>query len=237
MSTPALDDAPALKPSRAARAESRLRQRYGVLLGALVVTFMVAGIAPGGRWQEVIVTGLAATTLVLALRAGEVDVRLVRAASVAGIAAVASVAVLAAIGESNATVARVTGACLVLLAPPAIVVGVVRALREHHGVTVQAVLGVLCVYLLIGMFYASLYGAIDRLGGPALFGHGIAATTSNCLYFSFATLTTVGYGDITAATNLGHTLAVGEALVGQIYLVTVVAVLVANLGRGGRVGA
>src|SRR4051812_8056585 len=109
MSTPALDDAPALKPSRAARAESRLRQRYGVLLGALVVTFMVAGIAPAGRWQQVVVTGLAATTLVLALRAGEVDVRLVRAASVVGTVAVVWVTVLAAIGQPNANVARVAG--------------------------------------------------------------------------------------------------------------------------------
>ena len=51
------------------------------------------------------------------------------------------------------------------------------------------------------------------------------------LYFSFTTLTTVGYGDYTAASNLGHTLAMAEALIGQIYLVTVVAVIVSNLGR------
>jgi Ion channel len=44
------------------------------------------------------------------------------------------------------------------------------------------------------------------------------------------TLTTVGYGDVTARSNLGHTIAVTEALIGQIYLVTVVALLVANLG-------
>jgi hypothetical protein len=93
------------------------------------------------------------------------------------------------------------------------------------------VLGVLCIYLLMGMFCASLFGAIDRLGGQPFFAGGIAATTSNCLYFSFTTLTTVGYGDLTARTGLGHTLAVSEALVGQIYLVTVVALLVANLGR------
>jgi hypothetical protein len=54
------------------------------------------------------------------------------------------------------------------------------------------------------------------------------------LYYSFTTLTTVGYGDFTARTNLGHTLSVSEALTGQIYLVTIVSLVVANLGRRRR---
>jgi len=58
-----------------------------------------------------------------------------------------------------------------------------------------------------------------------------STTVAHCLYFSFTTLTTVGYGDLTAASNLGHTLSVTEALSGQIYLVTVVSVIVGNLGR------
>ena len=55
------------------------------------------------------------------------------------------------------------------------------------------------------------------------------------LYFSYATLCTVGYGDYTAASDLGHTLAVSEALLGQLYLVTVVALLVGRVRpcRGG----
>jgi len=51
------------------------------------------------------------------------------------------------------------------------------------------------------------------------------------LYYSFVTLTTVGYGDVTAATNLGRMLSVIEALVGQLYLVIVVALIVSNIGR------
>ena len=94
-------------------------------------------------------------------------------------------------------------------------------------------MGVLCIYLLIGMLCAFLYGAIDRLGGNPFFAQNVAATGSRCLYFSFTTLTTVGYGDLTARTNLGHTLAVTEALVGQIYLVTVVALLVVGPGAAG----
>jgi hypothetical protein len=211
--------------------EIALRQRYGLLLLCLIVLFLVSGIAPTGPWQEVVLTVLAATTLVLALRAGEVSRRLDQAATVLGTSLVIVVTVLAAAGESNVGVARISGFLLVAIAPPAIVVGVVRGLREAGSATVRAVMGVLCIYLLLGMLASFLYGAIDRLGSEPFFTNGAPATTSNCLYFSFTTLTTVGYGDLTADSNLGHTIAVSEALLGQIYLVTVVALLVSNLGR------
>ena len=57
-------------------------------------------------------------------------------------------------------------------------------------------------------------------------------STADFLYFSYVTLTTVGYGDLTAAGGFGRAVAVLEALLGQVYLVTVVALLVSNLGRG-----
>jgi hypothetical protein len=95
-------------------------------------------------------------------------------------------------------------------------------------------MGVLALYMLLGVLFAFVYGAIDRLGGDPFFANGDTTTTSRCLYFSFTTLTTVGYGDFVARSNLGHTLAVFEALIGQIYLVTVVSVLVSNLGRPAR---
>ena len=211
------------------RHERVLYQRYGLLLVALVALFLVQGIAPGGRWQEVLITALSAATLVLALRAGEVTWRIARLAAVAGAILVAAVTVLAVDGTADAGAARIASGLLVAFAPPAIAVGVIHGLRAR-GVTVQAVLGVLSFYLMIGMFCAFAYGAIDSLGGAPVFAEDVTATTANCLYFSFATLTTVGYGDLTTRTDLGHTLAVTEALVGQIYLVTVVALLVSNLG-------
>jgi hypothetical protein len=150
--------------------------------------------------------------------------------------AIAALIVIASLGVS-ATVsvetvpARIANLLLVTLAPPAIVIGVVRSLRARNKVTVPAVFGVLCLYLLVGMFFAFLYGAIGRNG--EFFAAGQSVSVANCLYFSFTTLTTVGYGDFTAASNLGHTLSVTEALIGQIYLVTVVAVIVSNLAFGG----
>lgn len=208
-----------------------LRQRYGLLLACLFVLFLVLGIAPSGPWQDSLITALAAATLIFALRAGDVTPRVTAVVTVLATGVAIAVAVLAAAGAETAAAARVSAGALVCIAPPAIAVGVVRGLRERGGATVQAIMGVLCIYLLMGMFYAFLYGSIDRLGGAPFFNGGASASASDCLYFSFTTLTTVGYGDLTARTDLGHTLAVTESLFGQIYLVTVVAVLVSGLAR------
>jgi len=111
---------------------------------------------------------------------------------------------------------------------------VVRNLRASGEVRIESVMGVLSLYILLGMLFAFVYGAIDKLGGDPFFASEASATVSNCLYYSFTTLATVGYGDFTARSDLGHTLSVTEALVGQIYLVTVVSLIVSNLGRRGR---
>lgn len=107
---------------------------------------------------------------------------------------------------------------MLALAPPAVVVGVYRDMRETGEVTVPVVAGVLCLYLLAGLFFAFVYVAVQNLGGAPFFAGGDAAVSSRAVYFSFVTITTVGYGDFTARTNLVHTLSVTEALIGQIYL-------------------
>ena len=73
--------------------------------------------------------------------------------------------------------------------------------------------------------------AIGVIQGGPFFGSNGDGTMAQDLFFSFTTLTTTGYGDITAATRIGRTTAMVEAMVGQLYLVTVLAILVSNLGR------
>jgi Ion channel len=91
--------------------------------------------------------------------------------------------------------------------------------------------GVLCVYLLLGTVFAFLYGLAAEVDDGGFFATGAPENQADFLYFSFSTLTTTGYGDLTAATGLGRSLSITEALLGQIYLVTVVALIVGNLGR------
>lgn len=206
------------------------RERFGLLLLALVAAFFVEGVANPGPWGQMIVTALLGTTLVLAIWVAETRPWVMRAAVVVALAMIAFSAIEAASGQVDSAATRLGNALLVILAPPAIIVGVVRSLRARNQVTVPAVFGVLCLYILLGMFFAFIYGAIARLSG-SFFAQPEPATVARCLYFSFTTLTTVGYGDLTAASNLGHTLSMTEALTGQIYLVTVVSLIVGNLGR------
>lgn len=221
----------ALPPGGNANAD--LLQTYVSLLILVLLTFGVAGLAEPGRWEQVILTVVMGAALVITLRAAAARPVARRSAAALAIACGALSFGEALAGSTDQRAARVAACLLVVLAPPALLVGVVRRIRSTRSVTVEAVIGVLCVYMLMGLFYTFLYGAIDRLSATDFFAHGAEASTAHCLYFSFTTLTTVGYGDLTAAGNLGHTLAVSEALLGQVYLVTIVSLIVSNLGRRG----
>jgi Ion channel len=95
-------------------------------------------------------------------------------------------------------------------------------------VTVQSIYGAISAYLIIGLMFASFYAAIYWFHGH-FFAAGNANdnTTSDFQYFSFSTLTTLGYGDFTAAGSAGRAVAMLEAMSGQIFLATLVAKLVA----------
>jgi hypothetical protein len=218
--------ASAAGPDRAERAGPR---RYGLLLVATVLSLGVQGIVAPGAVQQVVVTALAGASVLLALRAAEVPPSLLRAAAIVTLVVLAVSIVHVATDDIGDGTARLMNAVLLALGPPAVAVGVVRDVRGSGRVRVQAVMGVLSLYLLVGMLFGFLYGAIDRFGDNPLFTTGELATVSECLYFSFTTLTTVGYGDLVTSGDLGHTLAVLEALTGQIYLVTVVSLIVGNL--------
>lgn len=206
------------------------RERFGLLLGATVAAFAVEGIANPGVWNQVVVAALLASTLVVALWVADAKPIVMRTVAVVAGAVFAFSVVEAIAGEVDNAAVRIANVLLVCFAPPAVVIGVLRSVRARNKVTVESVIGVLSLYILLGLFFAALYGAIARVSG-SFFTGAVKATPSELLYFSFTTLTTIGYGDLTADGNLGHTLAVSEGLVGQIYLVTIVSLLVGNLGR------
>jgi hypothetical protein len=210
--------------------------RYGLLLASVTAAVAVEGAVAPGPVQQVVVTVLLGASLMLAFRIGRVAVPLVVAAGIVTVAGV-TLSVIEALADDIGTgESRLMNALLVALGPPAVGLGIVRNLRASQAVRVEAVMGVLSLYMLLGMLFAFVYGAIDNLGGDPFFASGDDATTSRCLYFSFTTLTTVGYGDLVARSDLGHTLGIFEALIGQIYLVTVVSLIVSNLGQAARAG-
>lgn len=180
---------------------------------------------------------LSGACLVFAVRSARLGERALRAAEIlAAVAVVVGVVHALDVGLSEGA-ARLCVFALLSLGPPAVAVGIMRDLRSTGRVEIHAIAGVLALYLMIGMAFAFLYGAIDHFGDTPFFANNVPGTVSRCLYFSFTTLTTVGYGDMVANTDFGRTLAIFEALLGQIYLVTIVSLLVGNLGRSTRVAA
>ena len=126
---------------------------------------------------------------------------------------------------------------LVAFAPVVIAGGLVRDVRAEGAVSMRTLSGVLAIYLLLGMFYSFVDAAVAEIGSSPFFAGNAAPDRSDFLYFSYVTLSTVGYGDLVAATDVGRAVAVSEALLGQIYLVTVVALIVSNLRPGAAGGS
>lgn len=208
------------------------RRSFGLVLAAIIAAVIFQLASPDTNLSHVFGIVLQGAVIVLALRAAGASPRVVNAArlSVAVIIVAAAAALLGPIDVARA-VPRVLTLMLILLAPTAVIAGVIRELHEDRRVTVQTMYCGVCLYLLLGMAFALVFGAIEDLSGEAFFNNGVAGTSNDFLYFSLATLTTTGYGDFTAATELGRAVAVTEALMGQIYLVTVLAVIVSNIGQ------
>jgi hypothetical protein len=108
---------------------------------------------------------------------------------------------------------------------------IARRIWQHVEISLLMVLGAVGVYVLVGLSFAFVFEAVGAFGAQPFSASKHAGTRSDSVYFSFTTMATVGYGDLTVQGGLGRALAVTEGLFGQIYLVTAVAALVSNLGR------
>jgi len=202
----------------------------GVLITiVLAMTFQLA--APDDSWARLVAVVLQALVVMMALGAAGADRKLTMAA-VLLIAVLIVTGTLAAIGieDSDKIVPRALTLLLALIAPAAILVGLRAEVLADKRVTLQTVFAGLSLYLLLGMVFGFVYALIQDISNDPFFVTG-SGNQNDFLYYSLTTLTTTGYGDFAAAGELGRTFSVLEALFGQIYLVTVVALLVSNLRK------
>jgi hypothetical protein len=205
--------------------------QYGYVLGLLAMTFVVMAAGPSDGWTRITTVLLQGLTLCAALLASRVSLRVFRlAALISGLALVGAIASVAIDNGRDPQGAFYLLNVLLVITVPWIIA---RALWRRGVIDVRTVLGAVCIYVLLGMLYAFLFAAIDALSSGPFFVQTAHATTPDYLYFSYITQTTVGYGDFTARGDLGRALSVIEAMGGQLYLVTVIAVLVSRLSSGG----
>ena len=208
---------------------------YAWLLVLILVGIGFGLGAPDEPWARLVTLVFQSATLLAALQVSGAHPYIVRAASIAvAVAIVGTAGVFITVGEIGRFAGRTVGLMLVVLAPAAIIHGIVRQARTAGVMTVRTMFGVLCVYLLIGVGFGFAYGVISAADADRFFAQIDGGDHADFLYFSFASLTTTGFGDLTAATPLGRSMAVTEALLGQVYLVTVVALIVSNMARPPR---
>jgi Ion channel len=198
----------------------------------LMITFSFLAAAPHETWTDPVRVALTGGTLLLTLSTTpQIHARVVwLARGLVVVALVSSLATLNASADASTGASAILTALLVAVMPPVIVMGV----KDQPSVNAQSVFGAICIYILLGLFFSVVYGAIGALGSSPFFASGVEGTSNDFLYFSFVTMTTTGYGDFTAASALGRTLAVTEALLGQLYIVTVLALIVTRFSGAVR---
>jgi hypothetical protein len=195
----------------------------------VLATYVLGSLTTFRNWTGVLTTLVAATAAVVGLGGAGVRPPVIRAAAAFALAAVALSALSEVLDDPHLLGASsFVLVILLLLAAGAIL----RAVLEETEVGFRTILGAISVYTILGLLFTFLYAALDRVQSSPFFGSGVSIKNGDILFFSFTTLTTTGYGNLVPAGQPGRMFAGLEMLMGQIFLVTLVAGLV-SLWRPG----
>jgi hypothetical protein len=213
----------------------RIGDAYGLVLALILVTFVVMMTLPpegwGGRVAAIAAAGM---TGIVALTSSDVRPARVRLAVMVVTASVGA-ALLAQAISAYRLLALAFGASSIVLAVAAATI-LRRVILGASRVDFRTILGAISVYTLLGLLFAFLYLMFGRWTHTEFFTGVPSPQASDYLFFSYTTLTTTGYGNLVPAGTVGQSFAVFEMLIGQIFLVTLVAGLV-SLWRPGAAKA
>jgi uncharacterized membrane protein len=200
---------------------------YGLLLALILVLYVtIAASSHSSLWARFFISVLLGGVLLLAFHTSHVRARGFRIGVALVVAADLANLVQALLGRHGSDGSTFIMFALVLIAPAVILNRIIR----HETIGLETILGAICVYVLIAIAFSGIYAAVNDTEPQGFFAQQVNPNNVNYLYFSFVTITTTGYGDLTAGTSTGRVLVTFEALIGQIFLVTLVARLVAMYG-------
>lgn len=203
--------------------------RFDLLLIIMISAYLLSAVT-NGRWTETVRVVLFTAVALLAIRNSLLPRRTAGLIVATVLAGSAVMLAMWFITETGKGIANIWAGLVLLFA----VAAIMRRTLAVRTVTLQNIYGAISAYLIIGVAFASFFAAIGHLGGGHFFAQGQLGSTQTFQYFSFTTLATVGYGDFTAAGSFGRAMADLEALTGQIFLVTLVAFLVARFRTPGE---
>ena len=210
------------------------RHSYGWILGMVLLIVVLTIALPNDEISRLLLVGIEAATLLVAVWTSQARPRTVHLVTIVAVSSLV-LSVVATVAPGDATVAlRIMSVALIAGLPFILVAGVIQTIRER-GVALNAVAGVLTLYLLLGLLFGAIFLLVNDIGSAPFFaGHSESVRAGDFIYFSFTTQTTVGFGDFVPGTDIGRALAACQAVVGQMYLVTVVAVVISQLGKRPR---
>ena len=213
------------------RLAARAPDSYVLVLFLLVVDYALVTVDWSGGAALFVRSALFLLTLLLAFRTSRVSPRIQKIVRVLAALTLVAVFVVAILGEDRAIGAVTLLTSVLLLATP---VAIGWRVLHHEQVTGETIAGAICIYVLIGMIFANLDYGIQLASGNDFFAQSGSHGLPDFAYFSYITMATVGYGDLTPTTGLPRTMSVLDALVGQVFLVVLLARLVSMYrGPGG----
>ena len=204
---------------------SRWDDRYGELFLLILLSMLLTG--ANTPWLKVVAVILQGGMVLFAFLVSRAPRRAWRLATILVPIAVILGIVGHVLGSSLAK--SITAIVYVILPVAAIVCSAGAVVTDLPSVSGRTILGLLSVYLLIGMTFAALFTTIAVISDEPFFAETKTTEPVDFTYFSVVTLATVGYGDLTAANPMPRMLSAIEGLAGQLYLVTVVAVAVSRV--------
>jgi len=197
---------------------------YASLLVLLLANFFVIELVTDARWGAVASILLAVAALIVAISDPDAGEGLKPWHWVAiGLCVALAPIVLFVTSSSLLGVAYLVPVGLLVSATLPVTLS---RIALHEPVTSETILGALCAYILFGLLFAFVYLALGELRDAPFFAQPGPHEESEYLYFSFVALTTLGFGDLSPAVGLPQALTVLEALLGSVFLVTLVARLV-----------
>lgn len=211
------------------RAEAA-RDAFGLVLVLVLVDYVLASLLDNRGWSSVILIAATSATSVVALTSSHIRPGLVRGAIWLSGATIA-LAVVAELSDDR-TILNLASAIQITLLALAMA-AVLRRVVSTAEVGSRTILGALSVYAVLGMLFSFTYGTVDRIQSGPFFEGTAHASGTDFLFFSYTTLTTTGYGNLVPAGQPGQMIAGLEMMLGQIFLVTLVAGLV-SLWRPGE---
>jgi Ion channel len=209
----------------------RFSDAFGLVFVLVLATYVLTSVLPNHGWQSVVLTLITSITSVVALTSSHAKPQTIRVAVALSVMTVVFAIVFAIVGGRDWLTAD--SVVQVFLLSVAMLSVLRRVVLTSEGVEFRTILGAISVYTVLGLLFSYLYDVIERIqSGP--FFEGVAHPSgSDFLFFSYTTLTTTGYGDLVPGGQPGRMIAGIEMMIGQIFLVTLVAGLV-SLWRPGE---